>query len=81
MPILPKIIKDKSPSCCYLNDRRNLVCVVKDLYDQMNVNYDFISSGISDDLIDQIIAKVLEEIDIDGINSATEDQVDNLFGD
>ena len=42
MSVIPKIIRDDSPSCCYLNDRRNLVCVIKDLYDQMNENYDFL---------------------------------------
>lgn len=77
MSIIPKIIRDDSPSCCYLNDRRNLVCVIKDLYDQMNENYDFLSSGGLEEMIQAIID---DQVDVD-IDEATHDQIDSLFGD
>lgn len=61
--IIPKVIREKSPSCCYLNDKRNLICTIKDLYDQMNINYDFLTSGIIEETIKELIPEVIELID------------------
>ena len=77
MIVIPRILKSNSPSCCYLNDRRNLVCVIKDLYDQMNENYEFLSQGGLEDMVEELISG---QIDIDG-DTATKDQIDSLFGD
>lgn len=84
MLIIPKIIKDKSPSCCYLNDRRNMMCVIKDLYDQMNLNYEFLSSGGIQEAVREYLDEkgiTLPEEEVVDFDPATEDQVDSLFGD
>lgn len=72
MPVVPKIISNTPPSCRTLNGP-HLGCVVKQLYQQVNANYQFLESGI-DDLIQQIY----NEISIDGA-TATTGQIDDLF--
>ena len=45
----------------------------------MNINYDYLSSGIVDEVVEEIIP-LLPEIEVDA-SIATEEQIDTLFPD